>query len=1097
MSNVFKTLQARVMLALALTGILPLAIIGLSVAVLDSQALGEQSARELTGLASGLAGELHIYLDNTLKTSQVIADLPEIAEAEAIDAEVVLRRLFIHFNQFSHLAILDLNGKEIASALPNRLLPLDPATVETAASTGLQTWLIAIEPTTEDHAFVTYTPIRNTQRQVTSLLVTVVDLQDVAGMFDRVRASAGAEAFVMESNGHILLHPDSVLSQQHTDHPDIGLSLDDEPIGAGTTKYQTASGDQIAGYAPIPDYGWNVLVARPRSDVLGPATRSLRLTIAGLVISAIVALLTAVYLANRLVRPVKELAVAAQAFGTGNYTAPLPSLARDDGELGTLVAAFRGMRLAVSKREEALRQSEQRLSLHFEQAPLAALELSLDGRVHRWNPAAETIFGYTREEAIGQSIFDLIVPKTGHGIVQAVFNKLVEQRISLQNTNQNITKNGDLITCEWNNTPLVDPDGTVFAISSLGQNITERKLAEEDLHRLANRLEAIHQIDKAILSSQSPEVIANTVLNQVKNLVPCKRGSVVKFVDTENFSAAIIVAGYADYATNLGVGRLVTYESQDLIDHMRQGRSHLARNLAKETRLPSPDNILYAEGIRCYLSIPLMAQNQLTGILHIGVQQPDGITANHIEIAGEAAASLAIALQQAELNQQIQQHAAKQEETIAQLQQAEAALVVEKSSLARRVKERTAELITANAELARANRLKDEFLAAMSHELRTPLNAILGMAQMLEEQIYGPSNPRQLNAAALIASSGQHLLSLINDILDLSKIEAGKTELELKSIHISEICQASVRMVKQSAHKKEINISSTIDDDVTTFLADERRVKQILVNLLNNAVKFTPKKGKVGLNVVADDPAGMINFIVWDTGIGIAPEDTERLFQPFVQLDSRLARNYEGTGLGLALVYQLTRLHNGSVSVESVPGEGSRFTVSLPLAPESNATAEKLSADFQPAEQQPDDPTTVSEHGTERQVVLLVEDNEANIVAVAEYLEYRGYKMVIARDGVEGLQRARETQPDLILMDIQLPEMDGLEATRRLRADAVFADTPIIALTALTMPGDREKCLAAGANGYMSKPVNLTLLLKAIETQLHKIDELDLLPFSA
>ena len=263
------------------------------------------------------------------------------------------------------------------------------------------------------------------------------------------------------------------------------------------------------------------------------------------------------------------------------------------------------------------------------------------------------------------------------------------------------------------------------------------------------------------------------------------------------------------------------------------------------------------------------------------------------------------------------------------------------SELEQRVAGRTQALHIANAELRRANRLKDEFLASMSHELRTPLNSILGLSESLQLGTYGQLNERQHTTLQYVEESGRHLLALINDILDVSKIEAGQMQLETGPVSVESVAQASLQFVRQSAFKKQIKVNLSIDSPLTPIEADERRLKQILVNLLNNAVKFTAGGGTIGLEVVADSDNRMTHFTVWDKGIGIAPEDMERLFQPFIQLDARLARSYTGTGLGLTLVQRMTEMHGGRVSVESEVGQGSRFTVSLPWAgPELNDQAQ-------------------------------------------------------------------------------------------------------------------------------------------------------------
>jgi PAS domain S-box-containing protein len=261
---------------------------------------------------------------------------------------------------------------------------------------------------------------------------------------------------------------------------------------------------------------------------------------------------------------------------------------------------------------------------------------------------------------------------------------------------------------------------------------------------------------------------------------------------------------------------------------------------------------------------------------------------------------------------------------------AELALRQLNETLEQRVAARTSELAHANVELARAARLKDEFLATMSHELRTPLSSILGRVEMLQEKLDGPLTPRQVASLQRIETSGQQLLALINGILELSTIEAGKLTLTRAAVDVALVCQHSQQQVAASALKKRITLSTTLDPQVRTIQADERRLTQILVNLLANAVKFTPEGGQIGLEVRGDPEHQRATFTIWDTGIGIAEADHPNLFQPFVQLDGGLNRQYEGTGLGLVLVRRLTEAHQGSVTVESTPGQGSRFSVILP-----------------------------------------------------------------------------------------------------------------------------------------------------------------------
>jgi signal transduction histidine kinase/ActR/RegA family two-component response regulator len=414
---------------------------------------------------------------------------------------------------------------------------------------------------------------------------------------------------------------------------------------------------------------------------------------------------------------------------------------------------------------------------------------------------------------------------------------------------------------------------------------------------------------------------------------------------------------------------------------------------------------------------------------------------------------------------------------ITQRKQAEQALVDLNQRLGQRVSERAAALSYANAELARAARLKDEFLANMSHELRTPLNAILTMSEFLHDGLYGEINEEQLKAVKHIEEGGSHLLSLINNILDLSKIEAGKIKLQVETVIVEDVCHSCIQKIKEMAIKKHVAILFASDDNMKTISADERALKQILLNLINNAVKFTPAKGKITLSLQGDEINRVAHFHIIDTGIGIPEDEMKYLFKPFVQLDGGLSRRHEGTGLGLILVYKFTELHGGSVHVESEAGKGSKFTVSLAW----QVPSEEVYLRY-------DEPPTVTKkditvhHASA--LVLLAEDNETNIVTFQSGLTEYGYKVIVARNGVEALECLQETSPAVILMDIQMPGMDGLEATKQIRANKELAKIPIIALTALVMPGDKERCFDAGANAYLSKPVNIKRLVEEIEKQL-------------
>lgn len=404
------------------------------------------------------------------------------------------------------------------------------------------------------------------------------------------------------------------------------------------------------------------------------------------------------------------------------------------------------------------------------------------------------------------------------------------------------------------------------------------------------------------------------------------------------------------------------------------------------------------------------------------------------------------------------------------------------------VKQRTEELETAKLEAEAANRAKSEFLANMSHELRTPLNSILGLSQMLLQEFYGKLNPKQNEYMNCIYTSGEHLLSLINDILDLAKIEAGKEELMLESVEIRELCYYCLSIVQERAKSQGLSLKSEIDPQVSHFIADQRRLCQMLLNLLSNALKFTPK-GQVTL-IVKKEPKGT-SFTVADTGIGIASEDMSELFQPFSQLDSKLNRQYQGTGLGLVLTRRFAQLHGGDLTVESQLGVGSKFTIYLPDLCLRNFSynsyqyqeREEISANGK------EQLLMIEEELPQKRPILLVEDEDKSAIVLQNYLNVLNYPVEYLSSSVGFLEQVRLIKPGLIFLDVNLAdEQSGLELLKRLRSPKDLAHITIIMLTSKSVKGERERCLAAGANEYLIKPLGVAKIESILSQYYNRVE---------
>lgn len=515
--------------------------------------------------------------------------------------------------------------------------------------------------------------------------------------------------------------------------------------------------------------------------------------------------------------------------------------------------------------EEALRSSQRRLSLHLENTPLGVIDWTPDFCVAAWNPAAELIFGWSAAEALGKHASFIIPEKERAGVAES-WRGLLNSRSGARYSNQNITRDGRTIECEWYSTVVADAEGRVSSVSSLVLDVTERASAER-LFR-----ESEERFQKAFHRAPTPQAI-------VRLIDGCLIDVNDRWVQTYGITRQ---SATGRTAVELGIWPDPEMRVQVLRELDQTGEIH-----DREVNLLRSDGQV---GV-FLLSITLVNIEDVSTML---ISQVD----------------------------------------ITDRQRAEREVRALNESLEMRVADRTRQLELANAKLKELDRLKSEFLATMSHELRTPLNSIIGFSAILKQGMAGAVNPEQLKQLEMVHGSARHLLGLINDLLDVSRIEAGRVELFLEQVSIGDVLQDVERTLAPMVAAKHLTYATEAAANLPAIVTDRKRLYQIVLNLANNAVKFT-EKGSVRIAVQAE--SDRVRVAIHDTGIGIRSENIARLFEAFRQVDGSARRVYEGTGLGLFLVKKLLALLGGTVDAASEFGRGSTFTITLPIVAPAQA----------------------------------------------------------------------------------------------------------------------------------------------------------------
>lgn len=646
-----------------------------------------------------------------------------------------------------------------------------------------------------------------------------------------------------------------------------------------------------------------------------------------------------------------------------------------------------------------------------------------------WSSSAFTrLTGYEENEIRGNNLRMLKSGKQDEAVYRKLWQTILAGRV-WRGELINRRKDGSLYPEDQTITPVLDTDGSgrISHFVAVKRNATERKQAEQAA--AAEATMAYERLRGEILALFSRSHDPRATLSEALALLGQARDypALAVYLYDEWYGVLICAASHGaaddlDYAVEMGEGLV--------------GRVAVEQRMLSTAPADAPCSADAAT-----LAWPIVFREHLIGVLTLNTTAP--LPVSDREFVGGLCAELGVAL-----------HNMRQYEDLKELSE--------------QLKERGQEITAKNAQLEQANRLKGEFLANMSHELRTPLNAVIGFSEVLRDELLGDLNDKQRDYVGEIFDSANHLLSLINDILDLSKIEAGKMELALEPFNVAEMLRNSLSIVKENAAAHDIRLIREISDDVGVFEVDGRKLRQVVYNLLSNAVKFTPDGGQVRLAAHCDGAHLCID--VTDTGIGIAEQDLPRLFRPFEQLDGSLSRQHEGTGLGLAMVKNLVEMHGGTVSVASSPGQGSRFSVVIPVSVE------------QAPVETPRPAASVARPPAGRGgPVLLVEDNDAAAQLMGEQLEGAGYVVIRASSGLEAVVLADQHRPALVVLDILLPDIDGWEVLRRLKEDSSLAAIPVLVVSVVA---DARKGFQLGALDVLQKPVRRGWLLDAVRRAL-------------
>jgi len=926
-------------------------------------------------------------------------------------------------------------------------------------------------------------------RRDAGVSVAEVNLKLIWDVVSQIKVGERGHAYVVDAQGRLIAHPDISLVLRNTDMSKLAqvraARASASGAGAGDNAPETVQESEniegrkvLTAYAPVAPLGWLMFVELPAEEAYAPLYAALQ-RLGFVLLGALgFAVLAGMFLAGRMVGPIQALQAGAARIGRGDLSQRITIKTGDELEgladqfndmAGQLQESYAGLEKKVEQRTHELSESLEQQTATSEVLRVISsspgdLKPVFETMLANATRLCEAKFGnlFLREGGIFRAVavhgastyLDLLrrepvidVRKLPYApLARIVETKdvvhvpdVTAERAYTEGFPQLVALVESAGARSLLIVPMLKEDELLGAIAIYRQEVrpfsekqielvksfasqaviaienvrllNELRARTEELGQSVEELRALGEVTQAVNSTLELQTVLSTIVAKAVQLSDTDAGSIYvhdeaqqEFQLQANYGMSDdLIAALKDHHTDI---------SGAVAGAAKRGEPDQVPDMQAEPHIPANEIMLQA-GYRARLLVPLMRFNEVMGALVVRRKAPGEFSKNTIDLLRTFAAQSVLAIQNARLFQEIEE------------------------------KGRQLEL---------ASQHKSQFVASMSHELRTPLNAIIGLTEMMVTNAARFGTEKAAEPLKRVHRAGQHLLGLINQVLDLSKIEAGKLELNPESVSLAPLIDEVVGTARQLAQQNKNNLVVEAQEKLGVLTVDPMRLRQILLNLLSNACKFT-SQGEVKLRVrkVADG-RNWVEFAVADTGIGMTPEQQAKLFEEFTQADSSTARRYGGTGLGLAITRKLARMMGGDVTVASEPGKGSVFTVRLPAGPDPVAKA-----------------ATNGSRPPGNDCVLVVDDDATARELIAEQLKAEGFSVVTAAGGLEGLKLAKDLRPIVITLDVMMPDLDGWSVLAALRQDADLAEIPVIMITILD---EHRRGVALGAAGYLTKPID-------------------------